>query len=301
MPNTLAHIGAQGFILRPFLNKADIKWIYLGCIIPDVPWMLQRVIRFTGLDINAYDLRLYAIIQSSLLFSILLALALAMYSARYWKTGSILSLNALLHLLLDAMQVKWANGVHLFAPISWKLINFGLFWPENIFTYLLTVAGIAFFIITLKKAAGGESDLRLKSPMRYVGSIILMAIYMITPLFILDAPERADNHFVHTLRDYQNRQGKHIELDRKKFDHDAGTIRAFGDEPIQVKGIDLNDSAVLSINGRFISPDTIQVEEYHVHNEVFRDGASYAGLGLVLAVWILGIRAGSKANELQKK
>jgi hypothetical protein len=297
MPNTLAHIGAQGFVSRPFLDKSDIKWIYLGCILPDVPWMLQRVIRFAGVDVNAYDLRLYVIIQSSLLFSVLLAAVLSMFSARYWRAFAILSLNALLHLLLDAMQVKWANGVHLFAPFSWKLINFGFFWPENRITYLLTVLGIVFFVITWKKTEGGASDMRLKSPMRYTGFVIIALIYMILPLLILDAPEKANNHFVHTLRDYQNRAGKHIELDRKPFDAHTETISAFGDEPIQVKGVDFKDSAVLSISGNFIAPDTIWVEEYHVHDEVFRDGASYVGLALVLVVWIFGIRANSEPAE----
>lgn len=297
MPNTLAHIGAQGLITRPFLDKADIKWIYLGCILPDIPWMLQRVVRFVGLDMNAYDLRLYVIIQSSLLFSVLLASALAMFSARYWRAFAILSLNALLHLMLDATQVKWANGVHLFAPLSWKLINLELFWPENVLNYALTAAGIIFFVVTWKKVKNGESDLRLKSAARYAGFIIMAMVYMVAPLFLLDAPERANNHFVHTLRDHQNRPGKHIELDRKPFDVHTGKVIAFGDEPLQVKGIGLKDSAVLSISGTFVAPDTIQVEKYHVHNEVFRDGASYVGLGLVLVIWTLGIRANIKADE----
>jgi hypothetical protein len=296
MPNTLAHIGAQGFISRPFLTKADIKWIYLGCILADIPWMLQRAVQSIGLAVNPYDLRLYVIIQSSLLFSILLALALAMFSAKYWKAFSILSANALLHLLLDATQVKWANGVHLFAPFSWKLINFGFFWPENIFTYLLAALGLVFFVITWRKASGAESDLRLKSPPRYAGFGVILAVYMVTPLFILNAAEKEDNHFVHTLRDYENRTGKHIELDRKKFDARAKTIDTFGDEKIQVKGVDLNESEVLSINGTFVAPDTIQVTEYHVHNDVFRDGASYVGLGLVLIVWIFPFKPGKKTT-----
>lgn len=260
--------------------------------------MLQRAVQFTGIDFNAYDLRLYVIIQSSLLFSVLLAFALAMFSARYWKVFFVLSVNAFLHLLLDATQVKWANGVHLFAPFSWKLINFGFFWPENIFTYLLTAGGIAFFVLTWKGASGAESDLKLKSLSRYAGFGVILAVYMVAPLFILNAPEREDNHFVHTLRDYENRPGKHIELDRKQFDAHAGTIDTFGDEEIKVKGVDLNKSAVLSINGRFVAPDTIQVTEYHVHNDVFRDGASYVGLTLILIVWIFALKGGRKTSRL---
>lgn len=294
MPNTLAHIGTQGFITHPLLKNSDIKWIYLGCILPDIPWILQRSVQSIGIDINAYDLRLYVIVQSTLLFSILMAFAFAMFSTRYWRVFLILGLNALLHLLLDAMQVKWANGIHLFAPFSWKLINFGLFWPENIFTYVLTFAGIVFFILTWKRSINSKSDLILNSLSRYAGFILFIAVYLVAPLFILHAPENANNHFVHTLRDYENRQRKHIELDRKLFDANSSTIDTFGSEQIQLKGVDIKESAVLSISGKFISPDTIQVSEYHIHNDLLRDGASYLGLAFIILIWIFSVERGLK-------
>jgi hypothetical protein len=287
MPNTLAHIGIQGFTTRPFLTNKDIKWIYLGCIIPDIPWILQRIVKFAGMGVNPYNLRLYAVVQSSLLLCVILSFAIAMFSIYYWKTFVILSINSLLHLLLDACQIKWANGVQLFAPFSWKLTNFGFFWPESIPTYLLTAIGLLFFILVWKKAISGELDLKFNSSLRSIGFILLLVVYLISPLFLLNKSEKQDNHFVHTLRNYEDREGKYVELDRKAYDSTTKKISLFSNEEINAKGIELNKSKILSVKGTFIGPDTILVSEYHVHNDLLRDGASYVGLSLILILWVV--------------
>lgn len=295
MPNTLAHIGAQGLITRPFLTNSDIKWIYMGCIIPDIPWIFQRVVKFILPGINLYDLRLYSIIQSSLIFCIIFSLLLAMISLHFWRIFAILSINSLLHLLLDACQIKWANGVHLFAPLNWKLTNFGFFWPESIPTYLLTFMGLGFFILMWKKGISEELDLILNSVSRYIRIIILLLIYLITPFFLLNAPEKQNNHFVQTLRNYDNREGKKIELDRKGYNSSTKKIESLSREEINIKGLEINKPAVLSIKGIFVAKDTILVSEYHVHNDLLRDGASYIGLSLVFVFWVqLFFRKSSK-------
>jgi hypothetical protein len=45
VPNALAHLGVQGVATRALLRDADLKWVYIGCIIPDIPWILQRFVR----------------------------------------------------------------------------------------------------------------------------------------------------------------------------------------------------------------------------------------------------------------
>jgi len=290
MPNTLAHIGAQGLASRPLITAPDLKWVYLGCIIPDIPWILNRIVGYANLGVNLYDLRLYSIVQSSLLFSLILSLALSVFAIQVWKVFAILGINSLLHLLLDATQIKWANGVVLFAPFSWHLTNYGFYWPESILTYLLACLGVVFFIITWKKGIAGNWDLNLKSPLRYIGSITLIIAFFILPLFLLKAPQNKDNHFVKTLRDVENRVGKYVEMERKSFDANTMTIKTFAGENINVKGVEVNKAAVLSIRGTFIAQDTILVSEFHVHNAVVRDWASYMGLSLVLLFWIYAIK-----------
>jgi hypothetical protein len=95
-------------------------------VIPDVPWILQRIVSagFTASVVDPYDLRLYTIVQSSLIACLVLSLALSLLSSAPRRVFMLLAFNSFVHLLLDAMETKWANGVNLFAPFSWQLLNF---------------------------------------------------------------------------------------------------------------------------------------------------------------------------------
>ena len=216
MPNTLAHIGVQGFSTKSIFNFSDLKWIYLGCIIPDFPWILQRILKYSNL-FNLYDVRDYSIILSTLLFSIILSGALSMFSINSKKVFLILAFSSLFHLMLDPLQIKWANGTHLFAPFSWHLLSFNLFWPESILTYIITGFGLLYFIYYYKSALKESSDLTIPGIKKMYLMISLLLVYFIVPLFMLNLPEQNNNHFVKTLRDYNSRQGKYIELDRAEL------------------------------------------------------------------------------------
>ena len=146
MPNTLAHLGINGFVTRTLIKKADLILIYIGAVIPDIPWILQRLVSALIPNIDAYDLRLYCIILASLFFSIILSAALAYLFSDTKRTFIIFSAGSLIHLLLDSIEIKWANGVHLFAPFSWKLFNAGFFWPENIAIYVITAYGLFYLL-----------------------------------------------------------------------------------------------------------------------------------------------------------
>ena len=117
MPNTLAHIGVQGITTRSIFKFSDLKWIYIGCMIPDIPWIIQRYLR-TAQIFNLYDVRDYSIILATFLFSIIFSAAISFFSNNYKRVFFILVFSSLFHLLLDPLQIKWANGIHLFAPIN---------------------------------------------------------------------------------------------------------------------------------------------------------------------------------------
>jgi hypothetical protein len=111
VPNTLAHVGFRALATRAVAPATDLKWNYLGCIVPDVPWMLQR---------------LYGIVQATLAMSLCLILAFASLATEPGRAFSIVAGNAWLHLLLDTIEIKWANGVHLLAPFDWRLTSLGV-------------------------------------------------------------------------------------------------------------------------------------------------------------------------------
>ncbi|MBU1985662.1 MAG: hypothetical protein KJ846_00385, partial [Proteobacteria bacterium] len=123
MPNTLVHIGIQGPLNTLFGKGTNPQWMLLGCIIPDIPWILQRILNFIP-GIDPYTLRLYSLNQASLFFCLFMAAALALSTRRSLHIFLLLSLNCLLHLLLDATQIKWANGVQLLVPFSWSMLRF---------------------------------------------------------------------------------------------------------------------------------------------------------------------------------
>ncbi len=123
MPNTLAHFGVQSVLSHAALHDAEPKWVILGCLIPDLPWIFQRVVAELFPRVPAYELRLYVIVQASLGISLLLCATVALLTSAPFKVFRILAVNTLVHLLLDACQIKWANGVHLFAPFSWELLT----------------------------------------------------------------------------------------------------------------------------------------------------------------------------------
>ena len=295
MPNTLAHIGVAGFVTRSVITAADLKWIYLGGIIPDIPWILQRVLREIP-GINIYALRLYVIIQSTLLFGIIISLALSSLSKEYIKTFLILALGCLIHLLLDSLEIKWANGVHLFTPFSWELLNFNLFWNESIPIYLITLFGFVYFLITYKKGINTPLKLELTKFIRWFIFLTVMLIYFLLPFFILNHPLEANNHFVKTLVHVYERPGKYFEIDRRpyRFENGIGVINTFANEDIELKNINLNKSETISIKARFIDEKTAEVIDYHVYSILFRDGSTYIGLAMIFIFWIFSFYKNKK-------
>jgi hypothetical protein len=288
MPNTLAHLGAQGLATRPLIRAADPKWVYAGCVVPDLPWILQRAAHAVAPGLDPYALRLYATAQSSLAVSLLLCAALAAFSALPRRIFAVLALNSLLHLVLDACETKWANGVHLFAPFSWELLNFGFFWPESLPTYLITALGPIVFAYAWWRRPGKPVGLSFEANRRTLAGAVLLAAYFAAPLALLSGPARADNHSVRTLRERAERPGRPVAFDRNQYvDHEGGDLLvSFAGEELSVQGTTLDRSAVVSARGAFLDEDPVLVRELHDHAGWPREILSYAGLTLVAASWL---------------
>lgn len=294
MPNTLAHIGIQALVTRAIVREADPKWIYVGCIVPDLPWILQRAARELLPEVSAYDLRLYAIVQSSLFMCLAISGALSLFSTSPRRVFAILALGSLLHLLLDALQKKWANGVHLFAPFDWELLNFGLFWPEDFPTDVMTGLGLLFFLVAWLRVPCGAADLTLPRGRALVLAGVLVPVYVFGPILFLSGPEAADNHSVKTLRAIEERPGRAVAFDRVAYLHRASgdRLRTFAGEELAVEGGKLDRSARVSVRGRFVDARTVEIVELHLHRALARDLASYLALALVLAYWMRALRPG---------
>ncbi|MDH3347242.1 MAG: hypothetical protein OEM02_03965 [Desulfobulbaceae bacterium] len=289
MPATLSHLGVQTLFSKILYRDADLKWIALGCVIPDLPWIAQRLIPKILPGVDLYDLRLYCIIQASLIFCLILSAAVSLQVRERRKIFALLSLNCLLHLLLDAMQIKLANGVHLLAPFSWELLKFNLFWPEDSISYLLMGSGLVLFIFFGFRERNQEIRLIIDKKSMPIGMILLL-IYLAAPMLFLQGPLKANNHFIATLSEPSTRTGKPIELDRCTYDSSTGKVTTFNHEPIDLNYTPLPKvSATISIKGFFSSPQTIKVETLHLHHPGYRDIGVLLGLLFILLLWLIAI------------
>ncbi len=285
MPNTLAHFGVQSLISKATLQPADIKWIGLGCILPDIPWILQRLIQPLAM-VNPVYLRLFVIVQSTLFFSLLPAGAISLQMKQSRKIFIILAVNIFIHLLLDSTQIKWANGTHLLAPFSWKLLHFNWYWPEQFPSLLVTGLGLFLYAYWAWQDRH-QAIIILKDNRRRAMGAFLLVLYMLLPLLLLNGPLQANNHFTATLL-LEHPAGKAMEIDRKNYRAADHTITTLADTRLQLRGTLPPKDALLSIKGRFINDSTILVSKYHVHSPL-RDIFSLIGLGLFSCSWLLAV------------
>jgi len=208
------------------------------------------------------------------------------------KTFAILAFGIVLHLLLDATQTKWGNGVLLWAPFDWSILNFGLFWPEDVPSSLLTVLG-AVVALALWIRQGPEAfRLHMPSPARFAMAGAAFALWLAAPFAFTEQAEAADMHYTQTLRDVANRSGKSIMVDRNTVTHlPDGSVELahWTGNTMTLQGEVPSEAGKISLKGTFVTADEITVSAVQVHRDGPREWFSYTGLGLVLLWWAWGL------------
>lgn len=292
MPNTLVHLGVQGLGNRLVSTRIDLKWVFLGCIIPDLPWIIRRAVIGWVPGINIYDVRLYTLVQASLLFCVLLSLSLALVSEKPRMVFGILAINSLVHLLLDALEIKWGNGVHLFAPLSWQLLSFDLVWPDNFLVAVLSLLGLVIGIWVLAQPVWTPIRVHLYPKWRSVVVVSLVSLYAFGPLAFLHGPYSTDANSIATLQERERRVGKEVRMDREAYKQraDGDVVITFAGEPLRVVGdIRAEKSSQVSLIGEFFAVDAIRIHQLHEYHSPWRSIASYVGLGLIVLVWFIAL------------
>jgi hypothetical protein len=294
VPNTLVHFAAQGAASHGLWRRLDPRWIFLGCLLPDVPWILRRAVVGIGLPVDAFDLRLYTIAQASLALTLLLCAALAVLTVAPHRVFLVLGANALFHLLLDATEVKFGNGVHLAAPFSWRMTSFDLVGGESPVYLALTILGALLVVWEIARRRRPTIDLDLR-PARLAASGVLLAAYFLAPLPFLGAVEASDSYSVKALREVSARTGRTVGLDRTAFlsTPAGGALQLWTGERVRAVGTVPAHDATVSLYGTFLAPDVLRIDRLAEHRGD-RDWPSYLALVLLAAVWarpLLGHRA----------
>lgn len=291
MPNTLVHFAAQGALGHVLVRRLDPRFVYLGCLLPDVPWILRRAVVALGVPADVFDLRLYSMGLASLAITLLLAAAIAAVTAAPRRVFAVLGFNALLHLLLDATEVKFGNGVHLFAPFSWRMTSFDWIASASPVYFALTIGGVLLVVWEISRPQGTALPFELR-PRRLAAAAVLLAAYLAAPFAFLGPIQASDSYSVKTLREVAARPGRVVGLDRTGFlaTPEGPRIELWTGERVRATGALPAHDALVSIHGTFLEPDLLRVDRLLVH-ERNRDWASYLGLQLLALVFLRSARA----------
>ncbi len=298
MPNTLVHFGVQGIATRAVWRGLDVRWILLAALLPDLPWIMNRIALSLPLGDALYAVHAYALAQSTLAVSLILAGALAALAARTLATFAVLAGNCLLHLLLDAAEIKWGNGVHLLAPWSWELLNYGVLWPESPVVLALGLVGLGFVAVALRSAPVPAARMFHATPARASVAAFLAVVWLALPAALSGGPYRADNHSIRTLHEGAERPGRRVELDRARRRElpEGDFVRTLANEWLRLTGPKIPPGSQVSIRGEFIDRRTVAVDDFQVHprGRLRRDGPTYVGLALFAAVWLAPLARGTR-------
>jgi hypothetical protein len=286
VPNTLVHFAAQGAASHALWRRLDVRFLYLGCVLPDLPWILRRAIVAFGFPIDGFDLRLYTMGLAALAVTLVLAGAIAVVTTSPRRVFIWLGLNALLHLLLDATEIKFGNGVHLLAPFSWRMTSFDLLPGESPVYLVATLLG-ALLVLWDMTRGRGEAVGWERRPRRWALSALLVAAYLAAPLPLLGAIEASDSYSVKTLRDRDARTGRRVGLDRAHFvaTPAGGVLEIWTGERVRATGALPDHDATVSLYGTFLAPDVLRADQL-VEQRRDRDWPSYLGLALLALVFV---------------
>ncbi len=287
MPAALVHMGVQGALLRSSRWRTEILWIYVGAILPDIGWIIQRVFRYMPIQVDPFLLLSYSSILTTLTGCLIASAAIAMLTAEKQRVFALLATGSLLHLILDAAEIKWANGVLLFAPFSWTMTTWDVFHQDGPFILTVT-AGSLLFVLWNWNAGIREINRAMwrLSPKNIAFAVFFLALFFAWPIPWLDAPEKSGLYDMAVIRDVDSRTGSPIEIDRAHYDSARNQIRIFTAEQIYLENFSAPADTLVSVRGVFQTPDVIQVKEYIIHHPWQRAVASKVGLGL-LALFLM--------------
>jgi hypothetical protein len=291
MPNTLAHLGFQVPLQRRLGPPVPIRWLLVGAVIPDLPWMMARAVAWLDVPVDWVGLYSYSIIQSSLMFCILFSLAVGTLAQRPTRIVITLSVASLLHLLLDAAETKRANGAQFFVPFDWTVVNWGLFWPESAMTLSLTALGLATILWFRRPLISEPLDLVWPSAARAAALTLFSLAYFFGPFLLIEQPYRHDNHFMRTCLEIEEaRDGTLIEADRARVHAVSGTgTSVICSIPLTLEGAFREGANSVSLRG-VLQQGQLIILDMHIHGRpISRDLGSYVGLFMILLAWLVPV------------
>jgi hypothetical protein len=290
MPNTLAHIGAQFPIGKGICRKWDPRWIALGLLLPDLPWILQRIALVIFPFLSPITIRSYVVVVSTPLFCIILAASIACLFEKGRSIFQILVFQSLLHLALDACQQKGGVGVPFFAPFYWQAFSFPIYSMNGWVTNILNMSGVLILLLvgSGKIRYPKLNSLALKRPGHLSLAVSLMLLYGIAPLLLRDQVIEANVHDLKVWQGEMPRSGAVVHFDRAHYfpGQPGGIQDDFNPTPIPILGIDYAVETDISTTAVFVDENTLQAGIWVIHPPGIRLAYTLIGLIGIGLIWM---------------
>jgi hypothetical protein len=276
-------------LTRALFKTADPRWICLGLLIPDLPWILQRVLLSIPIDIPPYAIRAYVVGMSAPLMCSILSAAIASLFKKWREVFSILLFGSMVHLLLDAVQEKGGLGIPLAYPFYFETFSYPLFSMNGWISVSITFIGLLTTLyILLKPRNYFPFPKWTHEKHRLILCGILVWGYLTIPAMFLEATIRSNVHDTGVISGLLNRTGASVHFDRAHFT--PGVVSSIKNSTmpsaVEVVGIDLNAPALVSGKAIFVSENTLEMQSYEAHPRYARFSYTMVGLLAIIAIWI---------------
>ncbi len=183
MPDWVIHLGTAYAVYRPFTKK-DLRWIFLGAILPDVFSRVDSVLMdvFNTEWHKHYTLGVF----HTPFVMCLMALVIALFTDKVIRTWLLVFGASLFHIFMDTCETKMPGyGQLLLYPLSYKTYNLNLFRNGSAIYYILLTVSFGLIIWHIRESRVTESCIRFKriTPARLFLAGTLMTVICSVPYF----------------------------------------------------------------------------------------------------------------------
>jgi len=289
MPDLLSHFGAGYLVSRWSVRRSDVPLILGGSLLPDVGWIARRALH--GLfSTDSIALSVWLIPWHTPWVLLLGCATLALICRTPVRAFSILYGVSWVHLLLDASQTRFGNGVLFLYPLSMRETSWHLFWPESPVNHALAIGsfilllGLLFGLVdgplTVGWAPSRASEGGQPSRRRRLFLSLIFVLAAVATVSLTRARLVEENVFnLRFVTDPSAFEGRRIALDRSLVVGDAPPrLRTFNGRQFLLTGdLDVNPGDTISLEGTY-GGGRIAVQRYHKHQEELRSLYSLVGL-----------------------
>ena len=148
----------------------------------------------------------------------------------------------------------------MFAPFDWTILNFGLYWPEQIPSYAFTLLGAVYVVVIWRRVGPAPVNLQWPPLPRLGLTIALLMLWIAGPFPFMAEAQSKNLHNTQVLADANRRVGQDITFDRNRVTRSLTgqpLLNSWNGDTFILDGQIPQSARIVSIKGTFTSPNKI--------------------------------------------